>query len=802
MGSPRGWAVVLPLRRARVEEEDRDRGAAVAPRSALLVPGAPLGLLGLMVGLIGLYVASLFLVDRGDEGYLTAWDGWLFTFATLLPVVALAVRAKVDRALRLVWVLIATGLAWTWVADLVYTFHDANLADPPAMATSDLLYLAAYPFWIAGIVVLALRSIGDEYRSTLLDSVVTGLTVGAVASATWLDPLMDTAAEDLQVAVSLAFACCDLLMLVVAVVALVPGARRATPAGVAVLLAAAWFSVGDIVYLNQVTRDAYQAGTWVDATWAIAVGLFGIAGWLRSTPAGPAAPAALGLGRVPAIASLVSLGLLVVATTERVAGLAVGLAAGALALALVRVLWTVRVLHRINEGYQQARTDDLTGLGNRRHFLECVDVLTGGSSSLAVLIIDLDGFKEVNDTLGHPAGDQLLREVGNRFRSAAAEGWVLARLGGDEFGLVAPGGEEQATGLARELLASLDQPIELEGVPVRVSASIGISVTARDAVERADLIRTADVAMYEAKRTASRVTAYRPEFDPRGRERLTMVDDLCRAIEARDFRMAYQPILRADGLEVDGVELLLRWDHPRRGAVAPDEFLPVALAAGLLPQITRLVIDHGLADLGPLWRDGHGIGLSVNVSADDLVDEAFAPQVLASLRREGVDPRLLTLEVTETELASDLDRARRTLEALRRGGVRISIDDFGVGYSSLSQLLQMPLDQVKVDREFLAALERDQRAQAIVRSTVELGRTLGLVVVAEGVETHESLAIVRQAGVDLVQGYLLELPAPIETLERTIRRRAGRAADRADHPTMRARRVTSGNGTGGLEPDR
>ena len=728
-----------------------------------------------MVVLIGAYVASLFLVERGEEGYHTFWDGWLYTVATLLPVVALAVRARVDRALRTVWALLALGLLATWLADLAYTYHDVNLDDIPIPGLSDVLYLAAYPFWISGIVLLALRSIGDEYRSTLLDSVVTGFTVGAIASATWLDPLMVTAAEDGQVALSLAFACCDLLMVVVSVVALTPGVRRATPAGVAVLLAAAWFGLGDILYLNLVTRDAYHDGTWVDATWAIAVAIFGLAGWLRSTPSGPPSPPAVGLGRTPAIAALASLALLVVATWHRVAGLAVGLAAAALALALIRVLWTVRVLRRINEGYQQARTDDLTGLGNRRHFLERVDRLGTSGGPLTVLVIDLDGFKEVNDSLGHPVGDQLLVEVGRRFQGACTDRWVLARLGGDEFGLVAAAGEREATEVAHQLLATLDGAIELDGIPVRVSASIGISTSPSGTFRRADLIRTADVAMYEAKRTGAGATAYRPELDPRGLDRLALVDDLCRAIEERSFRMAYQPILRAADLEVESVELLLRWDHPRRGALAPGEFLVVARQAGLIPQITRMVVDQGLADLAPLWRTGARVGLNVNISADDLVDDSFADHVLSALERHGAAPERLTVEITETELASDLQRARRTLERLRAVGVQVSIDDFGVGYSSLSQLLGLPIDQVKIDREFLAALERDQRAQAIVRSTVELGRTLGLVVVAEGVESPASLAIVQRAGVDLVQGFLLELPAPIGSLASTLGRRAVRA---------------------------
>ena len=736
-------------------------------------------LIGINVLLGVAYVASLFLVERPDSGYIQLWDGWIYSAATILPVLLLVLSARRPGGHRIAWLLIAGGLAATAIADLLYTYHDQNLGSFPVPGLSDVAYLSAYPFWWGGIIVLAMRQRPHPMRSSLLDGTITGLTVGAVTVALWLPPLLERASADREVALALAFAVCDVILVVLAITALMPPGGRPAPAAVAVVIASTSFALGDILYLNIVTTGEYEPGSQIEALYVFAVIAYGIAAWLRPTSRARARRAGPGLSRVAASAALVSVGLLTAATLWSLPMLAVWMGTAALGLALLRVLWTVHELQRINEGYEQARTDDLTGLGNRRGFLERVEALVEGGSTIAVLMVDLDGFKEVNDSLGHPAGDRLLVEVADRFRSATPEGWELARLGGDEFGLVAIAVESDAVHTARAVRGSLEDPIELEGIPVRVSASIGVSVARPTQRSRRDLLRTADVAMYEAKRTGKGVVPYRPELDPRGRERLALVDDLCRALDGGllgdGFRLVYQPILRADDLAVASVEALLRWEHPRRGAIAPDDFLPIARRAGLVPQITRMVVRAAVADLAPMWAAGATVGLNINIGADDLVDESFAGHVLDVLREHGASPERITLELTEDELASDQQRARRTLERLRRVGVRVAIDDFGIGYSSLAQLLAMPIDQLKIDRSLVQAVETDPRAEAIVRSAVELGRTLALDVVAEGVESAVALESVRAAGVHHLQGFHLELPNALDRLAGTIARRSPHA---------------------------
>ncbi|MCB1031636.1 MAG: EAL domain-containing protein [Acidimicrobiales bacterium] len=726
-------------------------------------------LIYLNVVLVALYLASLAVVPRSNEHTEWFWDVWLYAGLTALPAVLLVVRSRVDRPLQLPWLLIAAGIAATWAGDLVFALWDKEL-HTAGFTLSDLLYLGAYPLWWFGIVLLARRERGERYRSALIDGTITGLTLGAVVVATWLPPLLN-AHVDQEIALRLVFAMFDLVLVVLAITVLAPPGRRPSLASIVVMVAAGTLALADILYLNLVTTERYDPASPVEILYALAIVSFGLAPWVRNTTVIRKETAGPGLGITAASASLVALGLIATATVVEIPQMAVAMATFALGIALLRVLAAVRELKAINEGYKQARTDDLTGLANRRGFLEMVEAHVSGPGEIAVAMVDLDGFKEVNDSLGHPAGDRLLGEVARRFSDAAPAGWGLARLGGDEFGLVAEVNETDALVIIEQIRCELDRPIELEGIPVRVSGSIGVSVAKARDPRRPDLMRTADVAMYEAKRGGPSIVAYRPHLDPKGRERLAMVDDLARALANDGFRLVYQPIIRTLERDVAAVEALIRWEQPRLGPVSPGEFLSVARRSGQITAITRFVVGRSISDLAPLWSQGHKLRLNINVAADDLVAEDFVAHVVECLEQFSVAPDLLTIELTEEELASDHARARRTLDELRDLGVKVAIDDFGVGYSSLSQLLAMPVDELKIDRSLVQASEVDPRAKAIVRSAVELGRTLAIDVVAEGVESLQQLESVRAAGVHLLQGFHLELPNAIEHLEPTVTRR-------------------------------
>lgn len=434
------------------------------------------------------------------------------------------------------------------------------------------------------------------------------------------------------------------------------------------------------------------------------------------------------------------------------------------------------VLGRVeNDAGVLARTDDLTELLNRRGILEILDRMLPrgcGQRSTAVFIIDLDGFKEVNDSLGHQAGDDLLRQVAERFRSCLGADGVLGRLGGDEFGAIARiDSAEHALALGRRLSSSLIEPFEVDGMPVRIGASTGVSIAPEHGSDRSNLLRCADVAMYDAKRSQRDVAIYSVSHDPNSRDRLELIEDLRDAIRSRSLEMHYQPAIDLRTGEIVGVEALVRWRHPSRGLLFPDSFIPLAERVGLITLLTRSVIEQSVRFMatGPLPPHASTLRLSINVSGLDLSDETLPDFVRSQLVAHRFPASRLTLEVTETSLADDPERANRSIEALREDGVRVAIDDFGVGYSSMSQLLGMSFDELKIDRTFVAPLQRDPRARAIVRSTVQLARALQLTVVAEGVESRELQTMLAELGCDYAQGYSISRPLTPDQLHEFVR---------------------------------
>jgi diguanylate cyclase len=302
-------------------------------------------------------------------------------------------------------------------------------------------------------------------------------------------------------------------------------------------------------------------------------------------------------------------------------------------------------------------------------------------------------------------------------------------------------------------------------VSVRVGASIGVALSRPGAKANGELLRCADVAMYDAKRTQSGASAYRSEVDPHSRERLALIDALRDAISSRAFILHYQPTLDMHTGTISGVEALVRWQHPTLGLLFPDSFIPLAEQDGLMPQLTRAVLDMAIYQAARLDRAGHRIGMSVNISRYDLVDEELAAYVDLVLALHGFPAERLTLEVTESALIDDPERAERCVLQLRDRGLRVAIDDFGVGYSSMSQLLGLAIDELKIDKSFVLGLTSDPRAKAIVRSTIELAHTLSLTVVAEGIETEDALRSLQSLGADIGQGYLIARPLTSERLE-------------------------------------
>ncbi len=378
-----------------------------------------------------------------------------------------------------------------------------------------------------------------------------------------------------------------------------------------------------------------------------------------------------------------------------------------------------------------------------------------------MFFIDLERFKEVNDALGHDAGNELLTVVGSRLADVVADDELVARLGGDEFGVISQraADEDGALSLAERLRTAIALPCEISGVSLEVHGSIGIALAPEHGTSRDELLRRADIAMYVAKRLGA-PQVFSPALDDNSPLRLAVTGELRRALELRELVVLYQPQVDLRDGVTRGAEALVRWRHPERGLLPPDTFLAAAEQSGLMRHVTRLVLEESLQQL-KTWRStGLELDLAVNVSARDLADARFPDEVAEALSDHGVDPSWLELEVTESVLLSDRLRATRMLDRLVAQGIRIAIDDFGVGYSSLGQLKTLPANVLKIDRSFVSSMESDRSDEAIVSATIELAHRLGLEVVAEGIETAAHLTHLRSAGCDFGQGHYLGRPLP------------------------------------------
>jgi diguanylate cyclase (GGDEF)-like protein/PAS domain S-box-containing protein len=423
---------------------------------------------------------------------------------------------------------------------------------------------------------------------------------------------------------------------------------------------------------------------------------------------------------------------------------------------------------QLNE--HQALHDPLTGLPNRLLFGErighAIRHAERSHSKLAVVLMDLDRFKEVNDSLGHSAGDELLVKVGERMRDAIRGSDTVARLGGDEFGLLLPDlhDGEGAVPVITRIRAALERPVHVHSLPLAVEASIGIAIYPEHGTDAQALIQKADVAMYDSKRDNASHTFYDEGSHEYDVTRLTLVAELRRAIAAHELILHYQPKAALESGDVRSVEALLRWVHPERGMVFPDSFIPIAQETGLIGPLTLYVVEEALRQ-GRRWRDaGLNLSISVNLSTRNLLDRDFPNQVAALLKRWGMGPEWLELEVTESSMLANPTRAKAVLNELSALGLRLSIDDFGTGYSSLSYLRQLPVDEIKIDRSFVMGMGEQAGDAVIVRSTVDLGRNLGLEVVAEGVETLDSWNTLRALGCNTAQGYFLSKPVSADEL--------------------------------------
>lgn len=703
-------------------------------------------------------------------GYDLLLDGVLNNLAYAMAPVVCLLRARRINGPRQVSYLLATALGLYGAGNVVWTFRVRTLEVEPFPSSADALWLSFYPVAFAALVVLVRRC---DHRAAYLwlDGLVASLAVGAVAAAAVIAPIVQGSGSSWAAqATTTAYPLLDLVLLLVTGVTL-SVFRWRPPVGLWFLAAGlVLFVAADVSYLFATALGTYRSGELTDGVWVLATVL------MATTPGWPQRPAGLRLPSwallaIPVVATATALGLLVTDHSLPLHPVAVALAAATIVVALGRLVAAFREVASLAHSRELALTDELTGLGNRRALYQLASLPAAareGGAQVALLLVDLDRFKEVNDSHGHHAGDVLLTEIGARFQALVpARADIAVRLGGDEFAfLLTRADPDSARTLAEDIRDLTARPITIEGTAVRTDSSVGIAILPADEADLSALLRRADVAMYHAKTHHLGAFAYRADLDVFvSGDRLEILEQLRTAITERTLLLHYQPKVSTQGTRVTDVEALLRWPHPTRGLLTPDAFLPLAEEAGLMDDLTTAVLEQALDQAAAWHRAGRRLAVAVNLSASSLADVQLPVRIAAMLEARALPAQALAVEITEDLLMGDRSRAREILSGLRARGVRVAVDDYGTGYSSLTYLKDLPIDELKLDRSFVTDMTGDPRALAIVRSTIVLAHSLGLQMVAEGVEDAETSLDLAAAGCDVQQGWYWARALPAADLE-------------------------------------
>jgi len=699
---------------------------------------------------------------RADNSYSLPVDGVLYTSVYVACAACCLRRAGLAGRSAGIWRLFGIGIscyAFGWGTAAHWL---ARAAVQPIPSIADAGWLAFYPLVFFAIVRITHQlRIDRSSILTLLDAIVAGLGAAAVCAALVLPTLATSTNTSWPVTLTdTAYPCADVLLLG-AVVATLHVSRARVPWPVWVILGAVIALIcGDCAYLADVADQDLAWGTWMNVIGLVAMVVVTMCSGFAFGSRPVAGRPSWSLQLVPALATLSSLTILLVPDERPFRWVVACLAALTIASSVVRLMLSFHEARALADTRRLAQTDELTGLVNRRGFQEAAaGVLRAGSGSLAVLVVDLDGFKDINDGLGHATGDALLRVLGSRLARESKAGSLIGRIGGDEFAVLTDDSAGSADRVAERILAAIRRPYELQGIDLRVDASIGIATAPQHGSTLDDLLRHADIAMYRAKARHRGVVRYSADVE-QSHGVLQTTGQLRHALERLPEQLVvhYQPKVNLLSGCVCGVEALVRWQHPQRGLLMPAEFLPIAEKARLMQALTARVLERVLADMRSWKGELCGQAVAVNLSADAVSDPTLVERVAVLLESTNTSPQRLQLEITEDFLMTDLAGARVVLDRLRTLGVAISIDDYGTGYSSLAYLRDLPVDELKLDRAFVHPIMVDRRAAAIVRSTIDLAHSLGLRMVAEGIEDTDTWHRLLAMGCDVGQGYLFGRP--------------------------------------------
>jgi diguanylate cyclase (GGDEF)-like protein len=737
------------------------------------VPRTARALLAVLCVEILLFGVSTLPGIRAEPGFDPLWDGVLQA-SGYLTAAALAVLRPVTRSAdREIWSWVAAALVLRALGFVLFLGVVRWQVPEPAPSVADACWLAMYPLMGVALVRLArLRS--RRFSVTLaLDGAVGALAAAAVAVVLLEPTLVSIAARSAPapaLAVAMAYPVLDVMLLALIVGAMPAYGWRPGPAVWSLAAGILGIAVIDLVFVYASAAGTFRPGTPLSSMSLVVMALAAVAAWL---------PDSVSVGRrdpipdvvLPAVFAVVCLGLLLYATRQTVPVAGVALAGAGVAAALARTALSFHAVRLLAEHRREARTDELTGLANRRSFNETLHRTLAARSHgqrLALLVVDLDDFKAVNDSLGHHYGDELLRSTAPRLQQAIRGGDVVARIGGDEFAvLLTDADADLAVRIAERLRAGFQRPFRLGSRDIRISPSIGIALVPDDGQEPVELLQHADLAMYEAKATRSGQAVFHRQLHPSGRMRLETTERLREAIERDEMVLHYQTQIDLRSGEVAGVEALVRWQHPQDGLLPPQAFLHQVESGGLMPQLTRALLRPAVAQAVRWHREGRRLTVAVNLSVTNLLDPAFPDEVSDVLARAGLPPGTLELELTEDLFMADPARARIAVATLLDAGVSLMIDDYGTGYSSLGYLRDLrDVRGLKLDRSFVTHMDADPRAAAIVESTIGLAHSLGMHVVAEGVESAAVLDLLTAMGCEFAQGYFISAPAPADELER------------------------------------
>ena len=700
---------------------------------------------------------------------------------------ALAARSAEGRQRR-AWICLAVGSAGWAGGEALWIFYERVLHQSPFPSLADASYLL-FPIG-AGVAMVFFPSgySGQSRARFVLDGFI---VAGALFEISWVFVLRSVydagGTSSFALGLSLTYPIADIAILTVALVVLARArtGRRTTLAMLTVGVVMMALSDSAFAYLT--ANDAYFSGHVIDIGWAIAFLTFGMAALISrripeavvvvpQVPSGvsmwlPYIPVAIAaLVCIPAYLPTPGLGPIFVSSTL--------LMSAVMARQFIVVRQNQRLLKLVAD---QALRDTLTGLANRDLFndrlMHAVQLHENDNQSVAVLSMDLDDFKLVNDSLGHPAGDALLIQAAERLLGCVRTSDTVARVGGDEFAVLMEGLPELSRLVAHRVVAAFEEPFVIDGQQLLMRPSVGLAVaSAANPDLSADvLLKQADVAMYTAKRSKSGgLHTFTPDMALADQQELELPTDssesaergaavrllgeLRHAIDHGDLTVFYQPKFDLRSGDVVGVEALVRWPHPRRGLLGPAHFLPLVRKRGLMRAVTDIVLSQALDDAAEWQAMGIGVPIAVNVFAPSLGDLDLPTHIASALAVRDLSPEDLTIEITEDFLLDNIDRTRSVLERLRQRGIRIAIDDFGSGYSALWYLRELAIDEVKLDRHFIAPIRVDARAAAVVRGVVDLAHVLGVTTVAEGVENAETAERLREFGCDVAQGYYYSPP--------------------------------------------